>query len=313
MKLTFQQIQTITVGAARIWEEANGIHFAKLTKAQQDALDTNHPRFASNGVATTGVRLDFCTDSPFFSYTTLTNGKYELKVDGLLTDCITAKAGEAVTYTFSDTLPSHRVTLHLPSHGQGGGFAEVTLADGSTFERHKFDRKFLFIGDSITQGWNSELDTLSYAYQVCDHFNAESIIQGVGGACYDEATLDSIPFDPDTVFVAYGTNDISSVPTIEEIEANCSAFLQKLRRLFPAPRICVITPPWSHKENHPYPAGKLADARATIASVAKRLALDVIDGKTMIPPLATMMADAVHPNDIGFACYAHNLIKALSK
>lgn len=312
MKLTPKQIREITVGAVRTWEEADGIHFSKLSAAQQDAFDRRHPRFAQNGKSTTGIRLDFETDSSFIQYVPLTSGKYELKIDGILTEHIKAEANQAVTYTFADTSKKHRVTLHLPSHGVGGGIRTFELSDGATFKRHSFDRKFLFIGDSITQGWNSDIDTLSYAYLVSDHFNAESIIQGIGGAQYDAETLEQIDFDPDTVLVAYGTNDVSAFPTMDELRYHCTEFLKKVKALYPDAHVYVITPPWIVCEDKMFSCGTIADVRETIRNCAEKFGLNVVDGKAMIPPLPSLFIDNVHPNAIGFSCYAHHLIKALS-
>ena len=75
----------------------------------------------------------------------------------------------------------------------------------------------LFIGDSITQGWNSYYDTLSYAWRVSLYFNANSIINGIGGAFYEPQTFDVPDFDPDTVIVALGTNDFSKFKTTDEM------------------------------------------------------------------------------------------------
>ena len=311
MKLTYEQIRDITVGAAHIWEDSDGVHFSKLTEEQQNAFNRLYPRFAHNGKATTGIRFDFHTNADFIRYIPLTSGKYELKVDGVLTEYIKGTAGEAIEYTFSDSA-THRITLHLPSHGVGGGLISLELSDGATLERHVFDRKFLFIGDSITQGWNAELDTSSYAYLVSDHFNAESIIQGVGSAHYDAETLGKPDFAPDTIFVAYGTND-AGFSTLAEIENRCSAFFKKLCSLYPLASVYVITPPWSLKENAPVPCGTIAEVRATIRACAEQFSFKVIDGKKVIPPLPMMMADNLHPNALGFAFYAHSLIKELKQ
>ena len=313
MKLTLKQIQEITVGAVRVWEEADGIHFSKMTPGQQDAFNSLYPRFAPNGKATSGIRLDFETDASFIQYVPLTSGKYELKIDGLLTEHIKADAEQAARYTFSDTSKKHRVTLHLPSHGVGGAIRSFELSAGASFKRHPFDRKFLFIGDSITQGWNSDIDTLSYAYLVSDHFNAESVIQGIGGAHYDARTLEKLNFDPDTVFVAYGTNDVSAIPTMDELSGNCAKFLEKVKVFYPDARIYVITPPWIINEDKVFSCGTIADVRTTIRSCAETLGLNVVDGKAMIPPLPSLFIDNVHPNAIGFAFYGHNLIKELTK
>ena len=59
--------------------------------------------------------------------------------------------------------------------------------------------------------------------------------------------------------------------------------------------------------------GALSGIGETIGAVARELGMTVVVGEKMIPPLANLFIDNVHPNDVGFAFYAHNLIRELSK
>ena len=49
----------------------------------------------------------------------------------------------------------HRITLYLPNHNEGARLESVEIDDGAIIEQHEFDHKILFVGDSITQGWDS--------------------------------------------------------------------------------------------------------------------------------------------------------------
>ena len=60
-------------------------------------------------------------------------------------------------------------------------------------------------------------------------------------------------------------------------------------------------------------AGAFSDCQKAIQEIAKGLNLEVIDGETLVPPQAKLMADDLHPNDLGFTVYALNLIKAVYK
>jgi lysophospholipase L1-like esterase len=313
MKLTFEQIKAVTVGAMQITEVNGEFHFAKMTAEQLEAFRAISQAQFNNASATTGIRLDFHTDAAYIKYAPLTSGKYELEIDGLLTNRLTATAGEEVTYCLPNDQKTHRVTLHLPSHGTPGGLAYLELSDGATIARHKFDRKFLIIGDSITQGWKTEIDTLSYAYRLSDHFNAESIIQGTGSACFNETTIEKLDFDPDTVFVAYGTNDAGGIKALEEIRDRARGFLTKLQGFYPDARFVVITPIWCVNYDAPRAFGSMEDFGKAIGDVARLLGMTVVRGEDMVPPIASLFIDNVHPNDVGFAFYAHNLIKAINK
>ena len=204
MRLSYKQIKSITVGAMQIWENVDGVHFCKMLPSQLDAYALIDNFIYGNAKTSTGVRLDFWTDSQWVKFRPTITGRYEVKVDGILTDHRFSSAGEDTLITVSNNEKLHRVTIHLPCHNSIAGIKLLEIDDGSVARPHEFSRKFLFLGDSITQGWNSETETLSYAYQVSDHFNAESVIQGVGGSFFEPTTLDRGEFEPDTVFVAFG-------------------------------------------------------------------------------------------------------------
>ena len=312
MRLTFENIKAITVGAVRLWAEQDGFHFSGMTEAQLAAFLKLSESQHTNAAATTGVRLDFETDSAYLAYGSLTDAKYEVRVDGVLT-ATHAKVGESNRIDLPADGKTHRVELFLPAHGVPGALAFVELSDGASFTRHVYDRKFLIIGDSITQGYNAEFDCLSYANRLCDHYNAESIIQGTGGAYYDVTTLEKLDFAPDAVFVAYGTNDANKFTSLAEIEARCRAYLTKLVPMYAGAPLFVITPPWRINEADLKPYGHVSLVAERIKRVADELGLTVIDGMKMIPKNPAFMADDYHPNTLGFAEYAHNLIKFLTK
>jgi len=65
-----------------------------------------------------------------------------------------------------------------------------------------------FLGDSITQGYTTVFPSLTYSNVYARERNANCVNQGIGAALFDKENLDpELPFSPDKVFVAYGTND----------------------------------------------------------------------------------------------------------
>lgn len=312
MRLSYKQIESITVGAMQIWENIDGVHFCKMTPAQLDAYSLIDGFIYGNAKTSTGVRLDFWTDSPWVKFRPTVTGKYEVKVDGTLTDHRHATADEDTLVDVSNDEKLHRVTIHLPGHNVTAGIKLLEIADGSVARPHEFSRKFLFLGDSITQGWNSDIETLSYAYQVSDHFNAESVIQGVGGSFFEATTLDRGEFEPDTVFVAFGTNDARRFHSLDAIYLRCEDYIKKVFKLFPEAQLYVITPIWCGDfDTIQLPYGHVREVNATIADAAHQFGITVIDGLQMIPHEMTYFADDLHPNTEGFCVYAENLIRAL--
>ena len=311
MRFDLDAIKAITVGALDVFEENGGFSFLKMTEKQSQRFREFSETLYERSLTTTGIRLDFHTDSPYLRFAVLSSGRYEIALDGLLSpDNVIRESGCAYEVALPKDGATHRVTLYLPSHSCGS-LAYLELADGSKCERHIFDRKILFLGDSITQGWNAEYDSLSFAYQTSEILNAESMIQGVGGAFYDAGFVGEIGFSPDSVIVAYGTNDANRVKKLDEFEEICSRYFERVKALYPSSTLYVITPIWRQDYDLPRPYGHVRLISESIARIADSYRAKVIDGMTLMPHLPCMMADVLHPNALGFSLYAKALVQAL--
>ena len=314
MKLSFETIKNITVGSLNTREQNGIARFSKYSDAMLSAWGGKSAALGKNAAATTGVRLDFHTNSQRIAFKTLTAGKHEIKVDGLSRALVTAEEGEEVSFDLRAPLgekqEEYRVTLVLPSHDRNGAVEYLELDDGADVRPHSFDRKFLFIGDSITQGWASTFDSFSYAYRVSEFFNAESVIQGVGGAYFHEDCFEDSGFDPEMVFVSYGTNDFGHYKTLEDLGLHVDAFMEKLAEAYGDKKIFVISPIWRVKRDGKA-MGSFADCRRVIIETAEKYGFEHIDGLTLVPPMECLLADGLHPNDLGFSFYSENLIKYL--
>ena len=311
MKLTFDQICRLTVGAVTIEEDGAGIHFQRYTSAQLAAFEKEARCFYKRGMHTCGIRIDFTTDASNLTVSVGSEGKYEVLLDGLT--AFWQVFTEPGTFTLPLTSGTHRVTIVLPSHFPGV-IRSVELDDGASVTPVEYPCRIIFYGDSITQGWNSEKDSQSYAWLVTRYYDAESMILGVGGANFYPTTVLDNGFDPDIVIAALGTNDYCGEFTAEEIYNACRSYLDRLCDLYPNKQKFYITPIWRADGADVYGAGNLEDVRQFIAKEAEKRNFTVIDGYTLIPHRTEYFADEfLHPNDIGFALYAQNLIKALDK
>lgn len=312
MKLTFDQIKSVTVGSLRTEQKEDGVHFHKCTAKQVTAWRALSEGLGTRAETTTGIRLDFCTDSATFAVDAADGDKFEVLINGLSRYRVHAskarEGGEAMTFDLGEG--EKRVTLVFPSHSTGV-IRSVELADGASLIPYKHACKLLFIGDSITQGWNSRYDTLSYAWRVTQFFDADSVIQGIGGAYYHESTLDRIDFDPDTVILAYGTNDFGHYHTQEDMRAQVAAFMDGVAAQFGDKRVLVISPIYRADWQAPKKMGYFSDACAIVTEEGKRHGFTVIDGQGLVPHNDDFMADALHPNDLGFGVYAQELIKRM--
>lgn len=310
MKLDFKIIQSITVGAVEMEQTEPGICFYKCTKKQLAVWSSLSDFLGKNARSSTGIRLDFQTNSSYVEVKTGIVGQFEVKVDGRITHRFCLEENDLrFRVELGEGKALHRVVITLPSHTEGI-LRSVEVEDGAVVERSSFDRKLLFVGDSITQGYASKYDLLSYAYQVSDLLNAESVIQGIGGACFVPDTVQEIGYDPDTVFVAYGTNDFDAAESLEEIGDNAREFLRRVRALYPVAEIYAITPIWRvAQENR---ACTFDDCRRVIREAIQEVGIHCVDGYDLVPHHEDFFMDGLHPNDLGFCLYTKNLLRAIA-
>lgn len=326
MQLSLSELRKITHGVVDITEENGIFTFRRLTRKGLD-------HYASTGVnpvsikadATTGVRFDFYTDSALFAFTYRIKSTsscdfyhFDILVDGIFLDHRGEDSSMWIkTGRIEVKLPAgeHRVTVWFPSIACA--FAEdITLDDGASFRPVTYQKKLLCFGDSITQGHTGRYPSLSYPNQLAVHFDAEMINQGVGGERYVPEILDeefAKAYVPDIITVAYGTNDWSGLEW-EVLTARCEAFLKGLSELYPDSRVFVQTPLWRADYKKVTKSGPFENAVAFYRETAEKYGLTVIDGNPLTPHFPGFYADSrLHPNDLGFAIYAQNLIAAIEK
>ena len=318
MKLNFEQIKQITVGALCVAEDKDCYRFYRCTEKQIRAWYDADVTLGDRSKTTTGVRLDFHTNSKSFAFRA-TGRKAEVLIDGMQRG-IFFPGGDGIingkielTDMIGNQKDDIRVTLVFSSHGEGAlYFAE--LDDGAYIKNHEYSTKMLFIGDSITQGWNSYYDTLSFAWRLTLHYNANSIINGIGGAFYEPATFDKIDFDPDIVMIAYGTNDARRFKVFEDMERRVIGYLDLVKEAYGDKRVVVVSPIWRGDADMKPMGAEFDEKRKMIEREADARGFEVISGLELVPPRAELFADTyLHPNDLGFGVYAENLIKKLER
>ena len=316
MQLSFEQIRKITTGAIRIEQQPDGIHFYKLTAKQIQAWTEKSQTLGERAATTTGISLDFHTNSSQVTLTVAAGNKFELYINNLLRGQYLMQELRTVTVPLCDALghplEECRVTIVFPSH-EVGVLSSLELDDGATATPHTYDMNFLFIGDSITQGYASKYDSLSYAWRVTRHFNAHSVNQGIGGAYFHENCFDHIEYCPDIVLVAYGTNDFGHYKTYDEFRAHTAKHLHLIAKDYPNAKIFVLSPIWREKRDG-HSMGTFEGCRSIVAQEAEALNLIHIDGLDLVPPIPEFFGDGfLHPNDEGFSIFAENLIIQLEK
>jgi len=313
MKLSFEEIKSISVGAVDIWSELDGVHYSKCTKAQLSVWESLGGDLLRNAKATTGVRLDFHTNSKFIKVKLGSFGKYEVKVNEVLKEQYVfseENQKKEIMLVFDDNNDNH-IVISLPSHREPGVISEVEIDNGAFIRPHIFDRKFLFLGDSITQGYASKYDFNSYAYQISHYYNAESVIQGIGGSFFVPETVMSIGYNPDVIFIAYGTNDFMCLKSLDELKNKVKAYIKALKSIYTDTKLIAITPIWRKDKGELRAMGVFKDCCDCIKKAMLELDVKIIYGDKLVPPLNEFMADSIHPNDLGFFAYTLNLLDQL--
>lgn len=312
MNLNYEEIKNITFGAVNIREEMGGLAFYKCSDRQYEVVKKHMPDIFGNATNSTGCRMDFHTNSKVFSVDTASGNKFDIYINGVFVrHCEMGETREKIIVELPDG--ENRVEFIFASHDDVTVINGVELSDGAVFYPHKYSKKMLFCGDSITHGWESHYDSLSYAWRVARFFDADIINQAVGGAVFCPDYAEKLDFDPDVVIIAYGTNDFSRCDSFDEIYDNAFGYIKKMTEFYKNSKIFVISPIWRADEiTKIRPFGTFAECRKTVMRAAEQLPVKLIDGYTLTPHITDFYSDGyLHPNSDGFGIYAENLIKEM--
>lgn len=266
---------------------------------------------------TTGVRMDFYTDAQEISFKfNVDNAYHDNKEDfpadsfdiyenGEYKESIIASGSSTVrlvSYTRQSTDAESRITIVFPMRHET---RIHTLSLGNYRPYTDYSKKILFFGDSITQGLFADMPSENYVDQVCRAINADYLNLAVGGEKFRfEALADNVPFEPDHIVIALGTNDKHQHYTLPEIEKNCNQYCDRITRLYPNVPVTFITPFEDQGQEH-------VDM---YTKTAEKYGFKVVDGRTLIPAVAANFnPDGVHPSSIGFKLIAENLLPLLKQ
>ena len=146
--------------------------------------------------------------------------------------------------------------------------------------------------------------------------DAEVLNQGVGGYCFYEKSLtEPIPYAPDLILLAYGTNDYSGVETTAAYEARLRGYMKRLAELFPGVPVLQLLPIWRNDLSFHYKEKArdytLEDARNIIRRVAAEYPNITVADVNMPQDQDFFAPDWVHPNDLGFQIFGERVIEQI--
>lgn len=330
MILTVDQIRAITLGADRVETNTKGrIAFHRFTEAQEKAYKDYSDEFYRKCLGTSGIRLEFVTDSKslsmtvnissrlsssrrFFAHTVYVDGKLIGKIEREQDD---HRPDGDFSGEFDLGEGEKTVRIYFPWSARSE-IVSFELDDGAKIVPVEKKCKMIIFGDSITQGYDALVPENSYASIVTDALGAEARNKGIGGEVF-WPTLGALrdDFEPDYITVAYGTNDWARNDK-ETFDRDCEAFYTNLSANYSESTIFALSPIWrGDKDSKQSKIGPFSYLAEKIKAVTDSLPNVVfIDTKGFVPEDSSYFSDFhLHPNDAGFAPYAENLLKEIKK
>lgn len=274
-----------------------------------------------------GVKLECITDSSFLHISYYIEGwcRESLYFDLYVNDQFIETAGmdqlkvgtEEVQFNLDkSTAPgsSKKVTVYLP-HMAVIRLKGIQFSENAVVEKTKSHRKnLLCLGDSITQGMDARHPSSTYPVQLGHHFGMNVLNHGVGGYYFEKESLDQqLPYQPDLITIAYGTNDWNKWSSLSELKDQCEDYLSTVRELYPTAKTFVMTPIWRVDINEPKAMGSFQEVDKIITEVSNQIdGMHHINGLELVPHLISYFGDErVHPSDEGFLHMALNIAKSI--
>lgn len=330
IKIKEDQLCEILKGWISVSQKDDWFCFSRFTNKQSNYYfektpDTLYPKT----LATAGMKLDLVTDADEISFdfrvfaaSSRTFYSVDLYIDGIFCDemyVMNFQRKKSGSVSFALPEGTHRLTVYFPNLMRMD-IKNVNLNGVSFAEPVSSKMKILCLGDSITQGYDAYHSSLSYVNRLSQTLDAEILNQAIGAEVFDAKILDEeLPFDPDLITIAYGTNDWAIRTSKEEFLDNAERFFQKIREIYPDKKIVYISPIWRGDYQRPYgtqdtSVGAFDESVKALQSLAKGNGLFVVDGIPLTPHISDFFADQIlHPNDLGFGFYAENLLRELKK
>ena len=330
MQVNTELLKKLLKGAISVQNEDEWLCLYRFTEKQSNYYFEKTPDTLYLKTRTSaGMKLDLVTDADKISFdfrVRSTCGRtfysFDLYVDSVFCDelyvmNLISKSGGTVSFPLPEG--SHRITIYFPNLVRTD--VKNVLLEGESFAKPVSSKmKILCLGDSITQGYDAYHSSLSYTNRLSEVLDAEILNQSIGGEIFDEKILDEdLPFDPDLITVAYGTNDWAILESKEQFLTGAENFFKKIKNIYPDKKIVYISPIWRGDYQRPFgtqdtAVGGFEESVKDLQLLAKENGLIVVDGVPLTPHHSDFFADQIlHPNDLGFGFYAENILKALKK
>lgn len=326
MQLTFEQIQNLIQGAARVVSGDGCIHMKRYTEEQDRLIKEYNDVYYVRASTTAGVTLEMDTDSKnlvlsvevsnafrdkCFSHSVLVNGKRIGQVRGSIPEGVETVSIEE-QFDLGDGCK--RVQIVFP-WSANSAIRSVQIDDGATVQPVCKQQKMLIFGDSITQGYDAYYPENAYAQRLAQYLNASAINKAIGGIKYYPQLAQLPDADaPDIILISYGGNDFHGGDKAV-FEQDSVLFCQSLRTLYPKAKMIVLMPlcTWVREKNEPdWYFEELKNHLGGLS--AKFENLTVIESSDFVPAdIMLFHTDKVHPLDVGHDYHFKGIVAALEQ
>ena len=217
----------------------------RFTKYQMDIYSLAD-NFAIRSLATSSVILSFKSAAKTISFEYRITEKardwavIDVVCDGLLRESIniTDNSGTVEISLSGDVeVETHIYLPHLVS------FEIRNISSNKPLiPTEKKSKKWLALGDSITQGMVARRPSCTYPSIISERFGFGIINAGVGGTAFNAEEIDFIGYEPDLITVALGCNDWGIEK--EALKTNIKNYIKKLTSTYECENIHFILPIW---------------------------------------------------------------------
>lgn len=339
MKLTINQIENIACGAIKIKETDGKFRLVRFTDEQMRLYEYgDRSVFFTRASCSSGAKFVFETDSKsltlkgitsygtsrkYYTIDVLVNGVFFGRIDNVFGAEVIDNIAEnyelgefSKSFELGDGVK--KVEIYMP-FSVVVDFEEISIDDGAYVKGIKSKYKGILLGDSITQGYDSLHPSNHYSVALSKCLDVDFVNKAIGGEIFfPKLAQNKDYFEPDYIFVAYGTNDWSKVDQLDTFKNNCRDFYCALSENYPSAKIFAISPIWRKDCERDTAVGAFESVAKIIEDFTKDLPnVCFINGVDFIPHDTSFFADyGLHPNDAGFSHYGKNLcekVKSLLK
>ncbi len=308
-------LENYITGAVR-FEEINGFLFPRRFTEKQSTYVAKNDFLNPRSKMTASVVLEFISDTKkiefdaIFLETSRNYYSFDIYVDSIMKYSFSkenVRAGTEENFKIDFVAGKKKIQIYFPCLFETG-IKNFYVDDNSIIEKIEKNKNILFFGDSITHGYATKFTSLTYANILSQQLNANALNQAIAGDVFKDMNLDeNLMFNPDMIFVAYGTNDWWRGI---DITKTAQRYFDRLTKIYKQD-IYVILPIYrldceEKQEMATMPFFEFRNVLKNLCGQYKNIT--VIDSWDFVPHFPEFYEDGyLHPNDMGFILYSENL------